>query len=611
MSKHLGIGKYGLFALLIIAFAICLRLLLAGLGWPPTNSDESTIGLMARHIAYNGEHPVVFYTRNYLGAVEAYLGAAFFHLFGPSVFALRLGIILLDALFFASMYLLTSLLYTKKLALFVLVLLALGSSAMFLRELYATGGSTQTLLFGTLAFLLAAWLSLTYRQDLPRGRRQLRFAGYAGWGLVVGLAIWSDLVVLPVLLMASLLLLLFCWRDLRSLAPLCLFLGFIIGVFPLIIYNFQAAPGQDSLSMFIANFQGGKSMNSAHALPQLIRGIEATLDMSLPTATGDPFCPAAAVNYPTDATPHTLQCTILHSGWSTGYMILWTLAVSLTIRALWKLHARMQADSPERRQEIVLHFARLCLLASAAVALVSYAVSSGPQSLPHSHARYLLTLLIVTPALIWPIWSAANTPLAKDALEQSFARSRSVSIPGSVNSPEMDGIAPGDHQGRHYILAVTSVKCSGDPGGRQEHSQTLVSILNQGILLLIVMLFLIGTISIASDLSSSQQANQQQDELIARLERMGITHMYSDFWTCNRITFVSQEKIICGVTDSNLIPRYNYYAPYYTIVHADPHSAYVYTYDIFQKADLLHKADRLGHGFRHSVFAGYIIYQPV
>jgi len=137
--------------LLIIVLAVCLRLLLAALGWPTTNSDEGTIGIMARHIAYNGEHPVVFYSRNYLGALEAYLGAAFFRLFGPSIFTLRLGIILLDALFFASMYLLTSLLYTKKLALFVLVLLGLGSSAMFLRELYATGGSTQTLLFGTLA----------------------------------------------------------------------------------------------------------------------------------------------------------------------------------------------------------------------------------------------------------------------------------------------------------------------------------------------------------------------------------------------------------------------------------------------------------------------------
>ena len=562
LSKYPGIGKYELFALLIIALAVCLRLVLTALGWPTTNSDEGTIGLMARHIAYNGEHPVVFYSRDYLGAVEAYLGAAFFRLFGPSLFSLRLGIILLDALFFASMYLLTSLLYTKKLALFVLVLLGLGSSAMFLRELYATGGSTQTLLFGTLAFLLAAWLALTYRQDLPRGRRWLRFAGYAGWGLVVGLGIWSDLVVLPVFLMASLLLLLFCWRDLRSPAPLCLLLGFIIGIFPLIVYNLQAAPGQDSLSMIIGLFRGGKSTSSAHTLPQLIRGIEATLDMSLPTATGDPFCQVAAVDYASDASPHALQCVILHTGWSTGYIILWTLAVLLTVKALWKLRARMQAGSAEQRQEIVLHFARLCLLANAAVAVVGYAVSSGPQDAPHSHARYLLTLLIVTPAIIWPIWSAASKPLVKESPKQRFARSRAAVI------------------------------------------------LNRGILLLIAVLFLMGTISIASDLPSSQQANQQQNELIARLEQVGATHIYADFWTCNRIIFVSQEKIICGVSDSTLIPSHNYYAPYYTIVHADLHSAYVFTYDIFQKTDILHKADRLGHGFRRFVFDGYIIYQP-
>ena len=68
------------------------------------------------------------------------------------------------------------------------------------------------------------------------------------------------------------------------------------------------------------------------------------------------------------------------------------------------------------------------------------------------------------------------------------------------------------------------------------------------------MLFLVGTISIASDLSSSQEANQQQNELIAGLERVGATHIYSDFWTCNRIIFVSQEKIICGVTDRTLMP---------------------------------------------------------
>ena len=562
LSKRPRTGKYHFLALLIIALAVCLRLLLTALGWPATNSDEGTIGLMARHIAYNGEYPVVFYSRNYLGALEAYLGAAFFRLFGPSLFNLRLGIILLDALFFASMYLLTSLLYTKKLALFVLVLLGLGSSAIFLRELYATGGTTQTLLFGTLAFLLASWLTLSYRQDLTSSRRWLRFAAYAGWGLVVGLAIWSDLVVLPVLMMAGLLLLLFCWRDLRTLAPLCLLLGFVIGVFPLIVYNLQAAPGQDSSSLLAGLFHGGTSINSVHTLPHLIRGIQGTVGISLPTATGDPFCPVPAVKYANDASPRSLHCTLLHTGWSAGYLLLWLLSILLTVRMLWKLRSRMQAGSPEEGHEVVLHVARLCLLTSAAVALTIYTVSSGPQDAPQSHARYLIDLLIVTPALIWPIWRAATMPAIKEIVQGRFADSR---------------------------LAV---------------------MFNRGVLLLITLLFLLGTISIAGDLSSSQQANQEQDELIATLERIGATHIYSDFWTCNRITFVSQEKIICGVTDSDLSPTHNYYAPYYTAVHADPHSAYVFPYDIFQKASVLHEVERSGHGFRRFVFAGYIIYQP-
>ena len=54
VSKHVGRNRYGVIALPIIAFAVCLRVVLTALGWPATNSDEATIGLMARHIAYNG-----------------------------------------------------------------------------------------------------------------------------------------------------------------------------------------------------------------------------------------------------------------------------------------------------------------------------------------------------------------------------------------------------------------------------------------------------------------------------------------------------------------------------------------------------------------------------
>src|SRR5579859_2478350 len=78
--KYLNQNRYGLCALAIIIFALLLRILLVSLGWPPSNSDEGTMGIMALHIAYHGEHPVLYYGQNYMGAIEASLGAFFFHL---------------------------------------------------------------------------------------------------------------------------------------------------------------------------------------------------------------------------------------------------------------------------------------------------------------------------------------------------------------------------------------------------------------------------------------------------------------------------------------------------------------------------------------------------
>ncbi len=55
----------------IIVFALGLRITLIAFGWPFTNSDEGTMGLMARHIAYNREFPIFFYGYDYMGALEA------------------------------------------------------------------------------------------------------------------------------------------------------------------------------------------------------------------------------------------------------------------------------------------------------------------------------------------------------------------------------------------------------------------------------------------------------------------------------------------------------------------------------------------------------------
>src|SRR5947209_8110935 len=146
------------------------------------------MGLMARHIAYGGEHPIFFYSQSYMGTTEAYMGAILFHLFGASTFSLRLGQVLLFATFLASLYLLTGKLYDKRLALLMIALLSLGSERMLFRQVQAIGGYTETLVFGSLLLVLTLRLALAAGQDArPTGT-------FLGWGLVAGLGLWSDLL---------------------------------------------------------------------------------------------------------------------------------------------------------------------------------------------------------------------------------------------------------------------------------------------------------------------------------------------------------------------------------------------------------------------------------
>src|SRR5260370_29549939 len=138
--KRIKIGPYGMCAAAIIALAVLLRIVLTLQAWPQTNADEGTMGIMALHIAYRGERPIFFYGQDYMGVLEAYLAAAVFHIFGASVFTLRLVTILLFFLFLTGTYPLPSLVYSKKLALLTLCLLSLGSVIMLDTELIALGG---------------------------------------------------------------------------------------------------------------------------------------------------------------------------------------------------------------------------------------------------------------------------------------------------------------------------------------------------------------------------------------------------------------------------------------------------------------------------------------
>ena len=159
--KHIDIVAWGL-----ILFAVLLRLILILNGWPETDGEEGTMGLIARHIAFNGEHPIYFYGQNYMGVGEAYIAAFFYHLFGSfvsPVFPLRLAMLLLFTLFLLFLYLLCRLLFSRSVTLLSLLILALGARDLLIPQMRAVGGASETLVCGTLVLLLATWLALSSR----------------------------------------------------------------------------------------------------------------------------------------------------------------------------------------------------------------------------------------------------------------------------------------------------------------------------------------------------------------------------------------------------------------------------------------------------------------
>ncbi len=558
--KYLKIGIYELYAFAIIAFAIGLRLFLLAMGWPPTDSDEGTMGIMARHIAYRGEHPYVFYGQNYMGTIEAYIGTVFFRLFGPSLFSLRLSVVLLVTLFLISTYLLASLLYSKKVALVTLAVLSLGSIYTITRETLATGGSTQTMLFGSLAFLLASWLSFTYRRGAPLRTQVMRLIGYTCWGIVLGLGFWSDMIVLPFFACAVLLLVVFCWRDLLW-AWVGAIGGFVLGAYPILRYSLNAASHGDSVLKTLFGLFQGSTVQAPHGLHQILHAVKGTVLISVPTATGYPFCPVMEQSFLSDNTVQTPLCTLGHALWGVGYIALLVLSVLLTLAVLWRLwrQRRLTMQEVDARRTLVRSVSQLLLVGSALLAISAYSLSSAPVGWPGYHSRYLIGLLIVTPAVIAPLWNAASN-VSTLSLSRQWLR----------------------------ILCTNGSRVA---------------------LAGIALVYLTGTLMLFSEVPATQAANQRQTDLINHLVTSGHPHIYTEYWECNKIAFESNERVICGVLYPDLQPSHNRTPGYWNIVHADPHAAYVFSVGSPQVA-LLDKKLKASK-YERSTIDGYVVWMPI
>lgn len=589
-TKKLKCDSYTLAAAAIIIIAAALRIILVALGWPPLDSDEGTMGIMGMHIAFHGEWPIFFYGQGYMGVFEAYLAAIMFRLFGVSTFTLLLGLILMYTLFLMAMYHLTRLLYSKSLALITLAFLCLGSNPMLTRELVAIGGYPETLMFGSILMVLSSWLVLRSNPDLAPSEQRRRLWAYTAWGLVAGLGIWTHVLVAPFVLMGGILLLLFCWRELLGWASVCLVVALLVGALPMIIYNAFASPEQSTLSYILhIHSASGIALPPVSVLyPLQLRG---ALLISLPLATGAaPLCSPSQINFSNLSNHHVMLCTSTYTIWSLSIIVLWVVAAAFAFYGSWRIWSRRPYAGEERRI-LIVSTARLALLATSALTFLLYVVSPDSALFSVPTARYLIGVLISTPAILWPLWAGA-----------SIVKPLMLKFPTSLNVA--------------MLLSRLSL------------------VIRRVILVGIGLVLLIGTQSIFTgipsappvdqlwgrfaiqvndqhlDLAQARRLDQQQYELINNLLRIGAVHIYSDYWTCDRLIFQSRERIICYTLKDNLFTGQNRYLPYLNIVHADAYSSYVFPMGSPQAVLFAHITRHSQSRYKHFVFDGYVVYQP-
>ena len=561
LSRRIEIDGYTIAVIIIIALSCALRLFFIAHDWPATDSDEGTVGLMALHIAHFKDFPLYLYgQKGTLGSLEAYVGALLFPIFGPTTLALRIGMLLLFVPFLVCMYLLTSLLYTKKLALLTLVLLSLGSDEMLLRAYGAFAGHGETPLFGAMMVLVATMLALSSMvlNDAVRGKIWRRRLGYGLWGFLVGIALWNDPLAGPFILTSGVFVFFFCRHELRRPILLSILIGLLIGLLPMLIYNFSVPFDRSSFAVF------GFLVDYSHpvASDSLFERLTASFLVTLPISTG---ATSLCTMTPQSAWPLNAQvwsCTAIHGAWALALVIFWLLAVILAVRALHPLWKAIPFDaaSPEKRRAAILQGARLMLLGSALLSFLIFALSVQAITTPWPNQRYLIALGVATPAVLWPLWQAFGS--------MRFHRWR-VALP---------------------VKLLCAVLLAG-----------------------YVIVMGAGTLMAAEQIPLAQSRTQQHEALAPALLRLHITHIYTDYWTCDVTAFLSQERVTCSVLDTRLRLGVNRYTPYVGIVAQDPQAAYVFAPDSAQAKLLAERVERKGSGLRYHVTSvdGYVVYQPI
>jgi len=541
--KRISLHISSICAGILFLLAAIIRVALVALGWTPLNSDEAFMDLAALHIEKLGEHPTFFYGQNYLSALDAYAGSLLFRILEPSVMTARLATIIFTLGFFALLSIITSKLYTRPFALVILGIFCFGSSLVLARQIEVVG-YTELPMFAAALFLVAYTLAFSYHKFSLWKRLALYFL----WGLLAGLAIWAHYLTAPYILVSGLMILVFCWRDLLKWSIWLILPGCLIGAAPLLYYNLHAAPGQNSLDIFLTMSQMGSNIHRS-----LSYHLEASLLVSLPVSLGyASSCLPGSFAVHLFAGPHPARCVAVQSVWAGGYLIL--LAYSLLLALLFFKRAYHLDHSEERHQQMVQQFARLMLLCGAIITLFFYIRGNAGIIDPVQGWRYLICTWLSLPAVLWPLW----------VCEQWFKKS---------------------------VLRAAAFA------------------MKWCVLLLVAFALIEGTVQTFQQVVPTQAEEHGVHQLEQTLLQMHITRFYSEYWTCARSIFDTQEQLICGNTHNDLTHGFDRYLPYRSMVEQYPALNFVYPDGSPQIVTLKQYLARYHIPYEHFEVSGYAIYK--
>lgn len=574
-----GVKSANRVAAALLTVAILYRVVLTLRGWPMVQSDEAVIGLMARHILH-GERPIWFWGQQYMGALQAYVAALVFKIFGSSSLSLRLAILPFTAGFLVCAYVLGRAAYGHAVGLLTLAWLVAGPAIALQREQTAIGGYQDMLLFGAV-ILVGVWLRLRQPHSLPRTRGEWvrALVVYAGIGLAGGAGLWSDLLILPVLFMAGYTLIAVRTREMFSVCGLVLILSFFAGGYPYISYNItnQNATYKELVR---ESHPGGSTALLPHRI-DWTQQIGETLAVALPVTLGSPhvcinkgsiwaaYPPGLAeVNHTPQGACDNGNILLSFAAIFIYVLVAWQIGVAFlrylpgavdrikrrtrrTVRTLQLVGRYRSSDTSGERapehppanlaatlstDETARLWLRLMMLGIAAMTLALYTTNQGAQIYQFTSSRYLFLLYLTSPLLVGCLWTVAE-PVARPA---SLAAWRLVARATQRVRTEMS----------HYSPAVSHAPSdSARAGGR------LWAMLASLALLALLAASVYGGIRTAAFAFNDPQFGLPEPhldgEVISFLDAHHITAYYSDYWTCYRILFETNERITCAVRGQN------------------------------------------------------------